>query len=47
MNLIKTIKKSLAINKMAKQSKRDLDKMYIQQEEKMKALAEGLDKHDK
>ena len=47
MNLIKTIKKSLAINKMAKQSKKDLDKMYIEQEEKMKALIEELDKHDK
>ena len=47
MNLIKTIKKSLAINKMAKKSKEDLDKMYIEQEEKMKALTERLKKHDK
>ena len=32
---------------MAKQSKRDLDKMYIEQEEKIKTLTEGLKKYDK
>lgn len=44
MNLIK---KYLITKKLVKQSKKDLNKMYIEQEEKMKTLIEELDKHDK
>lgn len=42
-----TIKKYIITKKLVKQSKERLDQMYIEQEEKMKALIEGLDKHDK
>lgn len=44
MNLIK---KYLITKKLVKKSKKDLDQMYLDQEDKAKALKERLDKHDK
>lgn len=41
------IKKYITIKKIAKQSFLKLDQMYLDQEDKAKALKERLKKHDK